>query len=199
MSHDLKNLLGVVTGRLELVGGELESEHIEVARRTANRMAAMVESFTELAEKGQIPSSTEPVEIASIAEESWKRLGTEQADLQIEDDLIVIGDPEQLQSLFENLFQNALEHGGPDVTVWISSLPDREGFSVEDDGPGIASTNEARVFEVGQTTAEEDQGKGFGLAFVKHIADAHGWGIDLVNNEKNSARFEFTGIEVKGS
>jgi signal transduction histidine kinase len=37
--------------------------------------------------------------------------------------------------LLENLFRNAVEHSGDEVTITVGSLED--GFYVEDDGSGI--------------------------------------------------------------
>lgn len=38
-------------------------------------------------------------------------------------------------TLFENLYRNAVEHGGSEVTVTVGTLKD--GFYIEDDGVGV--------------------------------------------------------------
>ncbi|PSQ00897.1 histidine kinase, partial [Halobacteriales archaeon QS_5_70_17] len=78
-----------------------------------------------------------------------------------------------MQQLLENLFRNAIEHGGPDVTVRVE--PMANGFAVADDGPGIPPAGYQRVFDVGYTTAED--GTGCGSRIVRQIVDAHGWDI----------------------
>ncbi|WP_255767548.1 ATP-binding protein [Haladaptatus halobius] len=52
--------------------------------------------------------------------------------------------------MLENLFRNAVEHGGEEVTVRVGDLP--TGFYVEDDGTGISETARKSVFDVGYTT-----------------------------------------------
>jgi signal transduction histidine kinase len=104
----------------------------------------------------------------------------------------VLADESRLRQLFENLFRNAVEHGGPGVAVTVGPLEGR-GFYVADDGPGIPADERDRVRETGYTTA--DGGTGFGLSIVESIADAHGWGMRLVESETGGARFEFTGVE----
>ncbi|WP_239640455.1 sensor histidine kinase [Halogeometricum pallidum] len=89
----------------------------------------------------------------------------------------------------ENLFDNAVRHGGERVTVTVDRLSD--GFSVEDDGPGIPAEERDDVFEYGYSTA--DDGTGFGLNIVAEIADAHDWDV-AVSEGDGGARFEVTGV-----
>jgi len=80
---------------------------------------------------------------------------TDTAELRVDDDLAFKADPARLKRLFENLFRNALDHGGPDVTVTVGALSDKPGFYVFDDGPGIPEGDGDSVFEPGYTTREE--------------------------------------------
>jgi signal transduction histidine kinase len=95
--------------------------------------------------------------------------------------------------VFENLFRNAIEHGGTDVTVRIGRLAG-DGIYVEDTGPGIPEADREAVFEPGHTSATG--GTGFGLTIVKRIAEAHGWEVEIVAGTNGGARFEFTGINI---
>lgn len=97
---------------------------------------------------------------------------------------------ETATQLLENLFRNAVEHGGPDVTVEVGALED--GFFVEDDGPGIPSDARDEVFDVGYSSA--DDGSGFGLSIVRRIATAHGWDISVTEGTDGGARFEITDV-----
>ncbi|WP_135306397.1 ATP-binding protein, partial [Haloarcula amylovorans] len=45
----------------------------------------------------------------------------------------------------------------------------------------------------GHTTREE--GTGFGLAIVAEMVTAHGWTIQVTENETGGARFEILGVE----
>lgn len=191
LSHDLKNQLTLVDGRLGMIDTNGENEHLVIAKQTTDRMADMIDNFAELSKKGQIPTTTEPVDIESIVEDCWSRLRTEEATVRVEESFTVEGDVDQLKGLFENLLQNAITHVGPDVTIRIGSLERGEGFYVEDDGPGIPTdhSNIEKYFAPGFST--DDEQEGFGLAFVKHIADAHGWTVELVEGEMGGARFQF--------
>jgi signal transduction histidine kinase len=90
-----------------------------------------------------------------------------------------------------NLFRNAVEHGGTDVSVRVGPLED--GFYVEDDGPGIPEEERGSVLDAGYSTSEEDSG--LGLAIVRQIAEAHGWELVVTEAEGGGARFEVRGAE----
>ena len=90
--------------------------------------------------------------------------------------------------MFENLFRNAVEHGGEDVTVRVGRCGE-DCFYVEDDGPGIPPSDRDAVLEPGHTSVSG--GTGFGLTIVKRIAEAHGWEVAITDGRDGGARFEF--------
>lgn len=97
----------------------------------------------------------------------------------------------RITELVENLFRNATEHGGEDVSITVGELDD--GFYVEDTGLGIPEDKQQAVFEAGYSTAKD--GTGFGLTIVTQVAQAHGWSIRVADGPKDGARFEITNVE----
>jgi signal transduction histidine kinase len=61
------------------------------------------------------------------------------------------------------------------------------GFYVEDDGPGIPPDIRDDVLHFGTGTGED---RGFGLAIVRSIVEAHGWSIDVTESVDGGARLE---------
>lgn len=98
-----------------------------------------------------------------------------------------------MKQALENLFRNAIDHGGESVTVTVGVLDDENGFYVSDDGPGIPDEDREDVFDSGFSTHQDRTG--FGLAIVKRICEAHSWQISVTESEAGGARFEITGIE----
>jgi signal transduction histidine kinase len=96
--------------------------------------------------------------------------------------------------LFENLFRNAVNHGGGEVTVTVGELAD--GFYVADGGAGIPDEERDDIFEAGYSTAGD--GTGFGLEIVKEIVEAHSWEIRVTDSETGGTRFEINGVETTG-
>ncbi|MFB6253525.1 MAG: ATP-binding protein, partial [Halobacteriaceae archaeon] len=113
---------------------------------------------------------------------------------KIEDDLTMYADRSRLREVFENLYRNAIEHGGEDVTIRVGSLTTETGFYVEDDGAGLPSDETERIFEPGYTTA--DNRTGLGLSIVQEIITGHGWKIRAVHGNDSGARFEITGVDL---
>ena len=100
-------------------------------------------------------------------------------------------DEDRLRQLLENLFGNAIEHGGEAVTVTVGRVDG--GLYVEDDGPGVAPAARDEIFEAGYSTSGD--GTGFGLRIVERVAEAHGWAVRVVEGSDGGARFEITGID----
>lgn len=151
-------------------------------------MDALIEDFLALARKGRTIGEPEPVQLWTVAERAWSTVETADASLALPaEETVVHADEERLLTVCENLFANAVEHGGRDVTVTSETL-DGVGFYVADVGMGIPPGREEQIFEHGVT--ESDEGTGFGLAIVRSIVDAHGWTIDVTAGETGGARFE---------
>jgi len=188
ISHDLRNPLNVAQGRATLLAQQVESEHLDPLLRAHDRMEAIVEDTLTLARQGETIRETEPVSLTDLAGKCWATVDADDATIEIVDGTTVEGDPDRLRHVFENLFRNAVEHGGPDVTVRVGSHSE-QGIYVEDDGPGIPADEREEVFEPGYSSARD--GTGFGLSIVKRIVQAHGWELSLTDGTAGGARFEF--------
>ncbi|CCQ33650.1 Htr-like protein [Halorhabdus tiamatea SARL4B] len=187
LSHDLRNPLNVAQGRLELAREKVDNEHLEAVNDALSRIETLIEDVLQLARQGQPVEETDRVSLGAVARDAWGMVETAEAELVVETDRDLVADPDRLQRLFENLFRNAIEHGGEDVTVTVGALETPQGFFVEDDGRGISQQDREQVFESGYSTAED--GTGFGLSIVEQIVAAHEWTIELADVEVGT-RFE---------
>jgi PAS domain S-box-containing protein len=202
VSHDLRNPLNVAQGHLELAHETGEDRHFEKTGSALERIKSLIEDLLKLARQGQDVSETEQVDLETVVRRAWSTVSTGDASLDLAADLgDVEADDGRLQELFENLFRNAVEHVGDSVTVRVGVLGDpgrdstpphggRDGFYVEDDGPGIPEDERDKVFEHGHTTAED--GWGLGLSIVSSIVDAHGWDVTATESGDGGARFEIS-------
>lgn len=146
--------------------------------------------------------------VVDVNQQACANLGSERDDLvstcartlvsprstiEVDADATVSGDPNRLSEVFENLIENAIEHGGQAVAIRIGLLD--EGVFVEDDGRGIDVDDEARLFEIGYSTT--DDGTGFGLGIVRDIVEAHDWTITVTESASGGARFEIRGVDLE--
>jgi len=177
--------------RYELEREVCDSEHLEAAARAHGRMGGLIDDLLAVARVGEQAYDRERVDLAALAETSWRAVEAPEATLGVETDRAIRADRSHLRQLLTNLFANAVEHAGPDVTVTVGELDD--GFYVADDGPGVPEGARERIFDAGYSS--ESGGTGFGLTIVERIADAHGWEVSAAGDDDGGARFEITGVD----
>ena len=204
VTHDLRNPLNVAQGRLGLLeeklaeGTSLDKEeidgHLAAVRRAHKRIHMIIDDMMSLTRGRQRlgGDDIEQVALGTLAETCWDQVDTASATLTAEHPHAIRAAPGRLQQLLENLFRNAVDHGGSDVTVGVGPLDD--GFYVEDDGDGIPEEDQERIFEASFSTREE--GTGLGLSIAEAVADAHGWDLSIAESEDGGVRLEITGVDV---
>jgi len=164
-------------------------------------MERIVEDLLWLTREQREIGSQEPVDIETAAEAAWNIAADPADEAEMYSDCgtdtqpLIKADVDQFQHLLENLFRNAIDHAGLDVTVVVGRVSsDDAGFYVEDDGPGMPAEEREKVFNPGYSTSES--GTGIGLSIVKRVADAHGWDIRVTESSTGGTRFEITGLET---
>jgi len=195
ISHDLRSPLSATSGWIMLAETEHSSQYLPKATGALDRMGEIIENTLALAHHGEAVVETEPFSLADIATECWAIAGSSTAELTVVDDALLWGDRDRVKHVFENIFRNSVEHGGPSVSV-RTGLVGTEGIYIQDDGPGIPAAIRPDIFTSGYTTTKG--GTGFGLAIVAKIVDAHDWSIRLAEGG-GGARFEITGISLTPS
>ncbi|WP_435361638.1 PAS domain-containing protein [Haloarchaeobius sp. DFWS5] len=197
VSHDLRNPLNIAQAHTESLfesASAAEHERLESITEALDRMQVIVDDTLTLARQGKHVSEKRTVDVTSLADRCWRLVETHDARLTVVDEFTVDGDADRLGNVFENLFRNAVTHGGPAVTVRIGVV-DEQGFYVEDDGPGVPPAERESVFEPGHSSTPG--GSGFGLAIVRYIAQAHGWEVTCCAGSDGGTRFEFSGVEIR--
>jgi len=197
VSHDLRNPLNTVTGRVELLRDEVSSEHLPPINRAVNNMEQLIDDLLTLARDGRKVEDPSETHLATTARQSWKIAEVDDLTLSIEaDETQILADSDRLQQVFENLFLNTAKHGSGATEVTVGLLDDKPGFYVADDGEGIPTSEADQIFEPGYTTRND--GTGFGLNIVEDIVSAHGWSISVMESSAGGARFEIRGVEFAG-
>jgi PAS domain S-box-containing protein len=194
VSHDLRNPLNVAMGRLQLAQETAESEHLDHVEQSLHRIEALIQDVLTMARDGNRIKEPEPVALEAIVARAWQQIGAEDATFVTENELgTVQSDENRLLEVFENLFDNAVSHGGPGVTIKMGRTDD--GVYVTDDGPGIPPSEREDVLDYGYTT--DEHGTGFGLTIVEQIATAHGWSVSLSESDDGGVRVEIADIDFE--
>ncbi|MFP4590719.1 MAG: response regulator [Halobacteriales archaeon] len=187
--HDLRGPLNVAFGSLELYQESGDPEQMAKLERALHRVDQIIDQMVNLSSQGEEITETVLVRLEDVARKAWDMVETANATLQIEDSKQFQADPSRLQQLFENLFRNAVEHGGPDVTITVRTTDN--GIIVADDGQPIPRENREEIFDPGFST---NGNLGYGLAIVKQIALGHGWEVDVGESDAGGTRFELSDI-----
>jgi two-component system sensor histidine kinase PrrB len=104
----------------------------------------------------------------------------------------LVGWPDGIRALIDNLLENAAKHGrrGGTVAVAIQNGAGGVQLTVDDDGPGIPEAERSRVFErfvrIGSSAGD---GSGLGLALVLQQARLHGGSAWVEDSPLGGARF----------
>ncbi len=198
LSHDLRNPLNVAQGQTIIAHEKADPDtparrHLRKVKKALDRMETIARDTLVLARRNETVSETEPINIADLTDQCWEMVNTKDASLEIEDAFTLHGDPDRLTHVFENLFRNALDHGGDQVRVRVGQADDNT-FYVEDDGSGIPADERESIFAPGHSSSQD--GSGLGLSIVKQIAEAHDWAVRTTEGTDGGARFEFTNVEI---
>jgi signal transduction histidine kinase len=195
ISHDLRNPLTVAKGRVDFLREEDDNEHLEATARAHERMEVLIEDVLALARQGKSIAELEEVTLSVVARDAWDVIESDAATLTVESDGSLLADSTRLQQLLENLFRNAIEHGGEDVELSVGVLDGNTGFFVADNGTGIPIEDREAVLESGFTTSSD--GTGLGLAIVTEIVAAHDWQIRVTSSDEGGARFEIADVQFE--
>jgi signal transduction histidine kinase len=110
--------------------------------------------------------------------------------------LRVMGDPQQLKQLFDNLIDNALKFtpAGGEITLNVQQVDQFARVEVSDTGIGIAAEHQARVFDrfyqVDTARAQDGTGGfGLGLSVARWISEAHHGSIEVRSQPGAGATF----------
>jgi two-component system, OmpR family, sensor kinase len=188
-SHELRTPVAVVKTEIEgaLRSGDFgpDVRHALVAAvEECDRLAQLAEDLLVLARAadGRLPTRAEPLRARPLLESARERFADRAArnarEIRVDapEELSIVADPLRLRQAIGNLVDNALRHGGGDITLAAGRLDGGVEVAVRDEGMGFAASIGDRAFErfTRGDEARSTEGAGLGLAIVRAIAEAHG-------------------------
>jgi signal transduction histidine kinase len=138
------------------------------------------------AASGKLPYDMRPIDLREVAAPviaEGKRLAEEKGlsfkSFIGEGDYSITGDAVQIAEAFKNLISNAIKYNSPRGSIDVSLR--REGgkiiYTVADTGLGVSAEDLPRLFTLGgmgkNSIKINTEAAGFGLSFVKSVAEAH--------------------------
>ncbi len=209
MSHDLRAPLRGIDGFSHLLadeyGDRIEAqgrEYLLRVRHAAQRMGTLIDDLLDLSRVNRRELRRESVDLSQIAtevlEELKKSAPQRQARVEIAPDLRVVGDPQLLRVLLENLIGNAWKYSARQETTQIVVGCERSqngvaSYFVRDNGVGFDMAYADKLFHPFQRLHKPDEfeGSGVGLASVARIVRRHRGSVWAESSPGAGATFHF--------
>jgi len=209
LAHSLKTPLAVMRQSLG-AGGATATNTLNLE---IDRMSGIIEhQMKRAATSGGVLLGQAPVDVAPIVSELrvalLKVYGNK--DLSLETSVAAnaqfIGDRADLTELLGNLLDNACKWclSRVRIEVGIEEGADTRGalrLAIDDDGPGIAESDRARVLQRGGRADEATPGHGLGLSMVHETVALYGGTMHIDASSLGGARFDLRlpGRKVPGT
>lgn len=209
LSHELKTPLVVLKGELEgmikQVGVYQDRDtYLQKAYDTADSMTTLIQEILLVSrlESNAVTLHFAPLNLGHLVNKTCENYEDFAALKRIsllyycEDDLMVLADRFQIQTVLSNLINNAITHSAKKEMVWIQLVRENEkGILTVKNKGHLPPVDLAHLFDpfyrVEKSRNRHSGGSGLGLFIVKRILQLHGFDCH-VTNEKNFVVFTVT-------
>jgi two-component system NtrC family sensor kinase len=208
VAHELNNPLTAILGYSQLLTscgqvGPQGLEYCEKLYKQTQRTHRIVQNLLSFSRQHKPERAM--VRLNQIVEDTLAlrdydlRMSNIRLHLDLAEDLpLVSADPHQLQQVFLNLVNNALDailENSADGDLWVRTAKEGDKFVVQftDSGPGVKDSS--KVFDPFYTTKPVGKGTGLGLSICYGIITEHGGRILVRNVPPRGACFS---IELPG-
>ena len=193
-AHELRTPLAVITAQAHVLAkATTDAERVDAERRLDEAIARashLIHQLLVLA-RMEMERHAEPVslDLAQLVREELAHFAPAafahniEISLEAPDRLMLRWEVHSIQSVVQNLIDNAIRYGrdGGRIVVEIQPLIGAIRLSVSDDGPGIAESDRMRIFDrfYRGTQREQVSGTGLGLTIVKQAAARMGGSVQI--------------------
>jgi signal transduction histidine kinase len=207
-SHDLQAPLATIASYAQLLEkrykDQLDSKANKFIGNIVQGCTRMQTLIDDLLEYSRVGRSQKPFQLTDCNHAVQQALANLQGAIRETQAVVtyselpaVMGDISQLVQLFQNLVGNSIKyrHDAPPVVHITACKQEKDWlFSVSDNGIGIATQHQARIFQIFQRlhTQKEYSGTGIGLAICQKIVERHGGYIWVESKPGQGSTFYFT-------
>jgi signal transduction histidine kinase len=197
LRHDMLNGMNVIRARGELLEQNLAGDNEEYAEtivRWSDDIIDLTQKVRAVLETlaGEGMTEMQRRDLETVLDDAAERARSMSDAVTVTNHVsdIEVAADDLLEDVFGNLFLNAVEHGGDDVTIDVTAEIEDVTVTIRiaDDGPGIEPERRRRVFDRGQK-GTGSSGTGFGLYFVDSMVDSYGGRIWIEDSDLGGAAF----------
>lgn len=208
VSHELRTPLTVIQGNVEGILDGLypaDEARLQSVLEETQVLSRLIEDLRtlSLAESGALQLKREPTDLADLIRDTVAGFESQlmKKDVKIELSLGKVDevniDPQRVREVLSNLIGNAVKFSpsGGVVNVGLGESGLSAGRSVllfvQDNGPGIESSDLPHVFERFYKSSDSG-GMGLGLSIAKYLVEAHGGKIWAESKTGQGTKVSFT-------
>ena len=205
-SHDLKSPLRAIDSLSQFIvedvgDGLSEQSHddLQQLRRRVGKMESLLDGLLEYARSRKADFPVGELKLSDLVQECIDVLDVPDG-FSVKNsvfDVVLTAPKPPLQQVVRNLIDNGIKHHDQSTGVISITATKDAGFveiCVSDDGPGIPSEYQSRIFEMFSKfkKSSEVDSNGIGLSVVKRIVEVHGGSILVESVLGEGTTFRFT-------
>lgn len=210
VSHEFRTPLAVIYSAGENLADGVAKDSSQVSRYgdlikgEGKKLSGMVEQILEFAgaRSGRKKYNFGETDMAEVVRSALAecRPQIDKAGFEIETDIskqlpAVKADAESLVTAIKNLIQNAVKYSNGSRKIMVAAVNGGGSIrlTVEDQGIGIAASEQKQIFEPFYRSKDvvdaQIHGSGLGLSMVKEIAEAHGGAVTVSSELGKGSKF----------
>lgn len=204
LSHEIKTPLTLIDNYLdEYIGKHGQSKELSAMQLHVNKLKRNVVNFfdlerlnknLELYDLNQIVNISEILQVNLMLFNASVRKKNITLESNTAEAIHVKGDPVAIDSIIQNLFENAIKYTneGGKIVIELKATYSTVTFTIKDNGIGIREDMQELIFRPYyqiKTKKRNSDGMGLGLPIVKKIIERLGWDISLESKEGKGTRF----------
>ncbi|MBK9098879.1 MAG: HAMP domain-containing protein [bacterium] len=198
VAHEIKNPLTPMKLSVQQIVAaynDKKTEFDEILKKLSQAILNQIDNLSLIASEfssfAKMPSlKLEEFDLISVVSDTVHLFGDEEAEIKFHteaDKVIVESDNSQMRRMFINLIRNSIQAKASLIVIKITAEEGYAMIRVSDDGKGISTENQNKIFEANFTTKEK--GLGIGLKLIKRFLENTNGEIKLISSSPAGTEF----------
>lgn len=199
VSHEVKTPVAAITGLTELLleGGlnqDEQQEYLQLVNKESLRLSRLCENMLRMSrlDHQQIVVKKDSVRVDEQIRKCIIMLSEKWTDKVRKyelnyGNLVIQSNADLLMQIWSNLIDNAIKYSPENSSIYIIGKIEKDYLivSIKDEGDGISTEKQSKIFDKFYQCEEshKKQGNGLGLSIVKRIVELHGGNIACISEE----------------